>query len=65
MHDQLLSDNDTTDPTCRICGHQMETGNHIALVRPYGEEIGRKWSSWEDMDERKKWLKKIKGWEGR
>ena len=38
----------------------METGKHVALICPYGEEIGRGWSSWEEMDEKKKWLKKVK-----
>ena len=38
----------------------METGQHIALVCPYGEEIGQRWCSWEEMDEKKKWMKKIK-----
>ena len=55
---------DTTDPTCRFCGNQVETGKHVALVCPFGEEIRRRWSTWEDMDERKKWLKKVKDGEG-
>ena len=38
----------------------METGKHVALVCPYGEEIGRRWSSWEEMDEKRKQRKKIK-----
>ena len=38
----------------------METGKHVALICPYGEEIGRRWSNWEEMDEKKKWLKKMK-----
>ena len=38
----------------------MKTGKHVALVCPYGEEIERRWSSWEEMDKKKKWLKKVK-----
>ena len=38
----------------------MQSGKHVALICPYREEIGRKWSSWEEMDKRKKWLKKMK-----
>ncbi|KAF8419213.1 hypothetical protein EV426DRAFT_702095 [Tirmania nivea] len=51
---------DTVDPTCRTCGRHVETGGHVALVCPRGEEIGRRWSNWEEMDERKKWAKKVK-----
>ncbi|KAF8417658.1 ankyrin repeat-containing domain protein [Tirmania nivea] len=51
---------DTVDPTCRTCGRHVETGRHVALVCPRGEEIGRRWSNWEEMDERKKWAKKVK-----
>ena len=50
----------TNDPTCRFCRNHTETGKHIALVCPYGEEIGRRWSRWEEMDEKKKWLTKVK-----
>ena len=32
----------------------METVKHIALICANGEEIGRSWSSWEEMDEKKK-----------
>ena len=30
------------------------------MICPYGEEIGRRWSSWEEMDEKKRWMKKVK-----
>ena len=36
---------------CRKCGRYAETGRHVALVYIHGEEIGRKWGTWEDMDE--------------
>ena len=45
---------DSKDPSCRFCGNHMETGKHLALVCLYGEEIGRRWSSWEEMDEKRK-----------
>ena len=38
----------------------METGEHIALVCPHGEEIGQRWNSWKEMDEKKRWMKKVK-----
>ena len=44
----------TNDHTYRFCGNHMETGKQEALVCLYGEDIGRKWSSWEGMDENKK-----------
>ena len=50
----------TTDPSRRFCGKHVQTGKHIALICPYGEEIGRRWSSWEKMDAKKRWLKKVK-----
>ena len=50
----------TKDPSCRFCGNHMETGKHLALVCSYGEEIGRRWSSWKEMDEKRKWMKKVK-----
>ena len=40
----------------------MEKGKHVALVCTYGEEIGRR--QLEDMDERKKWMGKVKDGEG-
>ena len=30
------------------------------MICPYGEEIGQRWSSWEETDEKKKWLKRVK-----
>ena len=50
---------DIDDPTCQKCGKHVETGKHIALVCTHGEEIGRRWSSWEDMDEKKEWMKRL------
>ena len=38
----------------------MAAGKHLALVNPYGEKIGYSWSSWQEMDEKKKWLKEVK-----
>lgn len=38
----------------------VETGRHVALVCPRGEEIGRRWGNWEEIDKRGKWLKKVK-----
>lgn len=38
----------------------MERGRHIAFTCLYGDKIGRRWSSWKDIDEKKNWLKKIK-----
>lgn len=51
---------DTVDPVCWRCGRHEETGRHVALVCSYGEEIGRRWSTLEEMDERKRWLKNVK-----
>ncbi|KAF8455176.1 hypothetical protein BGX38DRAFT_1169497, partial [Terfezia claveryi] len=33
---------DSEDSTCRTCGRHVETGYHVALVCPRGEEIGRR-----------------------
>ena len=41
----------------------METGEHVALGWTHGEDIGRRWSSWEEIDKKKKWMKKVKGGE--
>ncbi|KAF8417519.1 hypothetical protein EV426DRAFT_645802 [Tirmania nivea] len=51
---------DTVDPTCRSCRRHVETGKHVALVCPRGEEIRRRWGNWEEMDEPRRWLKKVK-----
>lgn len=40
---------DTIDPTCRACGRYVKTGRNVALVCLRGEEIGRRWSNWEEM----------------
>jgi len=37
-----------------------ETGKHAALVCTHGEVVGRWWGRWEDMDERGRWMKKVK-----
>jgi len=47
------------DPTCRVC-HNLVTGHHVALVCTAGEWIGRRWSSWEQADDRKVWMRKKK-----
>ena len=52
------------DPECRKCGRYAETGKHVALVCTHGEEIGRRWGTWEDMDERARWARKEKDAEG-
>jgi len=54
----------TDDPECRKCGRYAETGKHIALVCTHGEDIGRRWSTWEDMDDRARWAKKEKDEKG-
>ena len=33
---------DTNDPSCRFCSNHIETGKHVALICPYGEEIGQR-----------------------
>ena len=55
----------TDSPECRRCGKYAETGKHIALVCTHGEHIGRKWGTWEGMDDRARCVKKEKddkGW---
>ena len=32
----------------------------MALVCTHGEGIARRWGCWEDMDERDRWVKKVK-----
>jgi len=49
---------------CRKCGRYAETGRHVALVCIHGEEIWRKWGTWEDMDEPERWRKKVKDPDG-
>jgi len=55
--------NKTVDPGCRKCGRYAET-RHVALVCTHGEQIGRKWGRWEDMDGRGRWAKKVKDGDG-
>ena len=43
-----------------FCGNHMDTGKPIDLACLYREEIGWRWSSWKEMDEKTKWLKKVK-----
>jgi len=45
---------------CRKCGRYTETGKHVALVYTHGEDIGRRWSTWEDMDDSARWARKEK-----
>jgi len=52
------------DPECRKCGRYAETGKHVALVCTHGEDIGWRWSTWEDMDDRARWAKKEKNEKG-
>ena len=47
-----------SDPGCRWCGEEIETGTHAAIVCHRGEWIGRRWSSWKEMDDRKSWARK-------
>ncbi|KAF8416304.1 hypothetical protein EV426DRAFT_700104 [Tirmania nivea] len=50
----------SADPSCRKCGEHPETGSHVALVCSHGEGRGRRWSTWEEVDVQKRWLKKVK-----
>jgi len=52
------------NPECRKCGRYAETGKHVALVCTHGEDVGRRWSTWEDMDDRARWARKEKDGEG-
>jgi len=54
----------TDDPECRKCERYTETGKHVAMVCTHGEDIGRRWSTWEDMDDRARWAKKEKDEKG-
>lgn len=38
----------------------IDTGKHVALSCNAGEWIGRRWSSWEEAEERERWLRKKK-----
>src|SRR5205807_985897 len=49
------------DPTCREEGcDALETGKHVALSCISGEWLGRRWSSWEQADNREVWRRKEK-----
>ena len=48
---------DSKPLVCRMCGIDPETGNHIALVCPAGEWLGRRWSSW-DKIHKERWIEK-------
>ena len=50
----------TNDLFCRFCRNHAEPDKHIALICAYWEEIGQRWSSWEEMDQKKKWLRQVK-----
>jgi len=54
----------TDNPECRKCGKHAETGKHVALVCTHEEDIGWRWSTWEDMDDRARWAKKEKDEKG-
>ena len=54
----------TDNPECRKCGKYAETGKLVALVCTHGEDVGRRWSTWEDMDDRARWARKEKDGEG-
>jgi len=49
---------------CRKCGRYAETGKHVALVCTHGEDMWRRWSTWEDMDNRTRWARKEKNEKG-
>ena len=44
----------------RFCKRHIETDKYIALVWLYREDMGPRWSNWEEMDKKKKYLKKVK-----
>jgi len=48
----------------RKCGRYAETGKYVALVCTRGEDIGRRCSTWEDMDDRARWARKEKDEKG-
>jgi len=52
-------DDDQSDQ-CWKCGRYAETGKHVALVCIHGEDIGRKWGTWEAMDGPERWRKKVR-----
>jgi len=56
-------DSDISDQ-CRKCGRYAETGKHVALDCIHGEDIGRRWGTWEAIDEPEKWRKRVKDSDG-
>jgi len=52
------------NPECQKYGRYAEAGKHVALVCTYAAEIGRRWGTWEDIDERSRWARKEKDGEG-
>ena len=54
-----ILDEDSSD-RCRKCGRYAETGKHIAVVCIHGEDVGRRWGTWEAMDEPERWRKGVK-----
>jgi len=52
------------NPECRKCGRYAETGKHVALVCTHGEDKGRRWGTWEDMDDSARWARKESDREG-
>jgi len=43
----------------QVCGNRQ-----VDFVCTHGEHIGRKWGTWEDMDDRARWAKKEKDEKG-
>lgn len=43
-----------------ISGRYAEIGKHVALVCIHGEDIGRRWGTWEQMNEPERWRKRVK-----
>lgn len=42
---------------CRLCYEVLETGVHLAFGCAGGEQLGRVWSPWEEMDEKHRWVR--------
>ena len=45
---------------CQKCGRYAEIGKHVALVCIHGEDIGRRWGTWEAMDEPERWRRGLR-----
>jgi len=54
----------TENSQCRKCGRYAETGKHVALVCTHGEDIGWRWNTWEDIDDRARWARTEKDEKG-